>query len=466
MILSKQSRIQFKKKKSVDFDNQEEAIRYLLKSDLDFHQTKTNYGTHKLHSFPAKFPPQVPIKFIEALTQPGQTVLDPMMGSGTTVIESIKRNRNAIGFDLDPLSILMVRVKSQNYDKRVLRKIGKQALQKARELYKEKKKLLKKYFENNFDKKTKTFIHYWFAESTILELTSLIFVINEAEKNKVKDFLKIVFSSTIITKTGGVSLALDLAHTRPHKAKKVFDIDDRLLYEKDLSKYSSRRQEILTKKLRSAFNLFNSKLEENIKAVFSGINQIAQIEKADAQQLILQDNTVDLIVTSPPYAANAIDYMRAHKFSLVWFGYKINELSNIRSDYIGGEATNSFNFEKMPPVVQEKIEELRNVDQKKSKVLHRYYTETNKMLLEMHRVLKPNSCAILVVGNSNMRGVNTEVQKCLPAIGKSQGFKIPAIGVRNLDRNKRMMPAGFEINNASQIEQRMHLEYVISFLKK
>ena len=465
MSLNQTIELDFYKEERITAKNKRELLVKLLKTDLDYHNNKSNFGTHKLHSFPAKFPPQLPATFIDYLTETNDTVLDPMMGSGTTVIEAIKQNRHAIGVDLDPLAILMVKVKSQSYNRKELSKIGKDVIKKSYHLHNEKKKEVKRTYNELFTKKTREFITYWFAEETIIELTSLILTINELQDEKIKDFFKIVFSSTIITKTGGVSLALDLAHTRPHKAKKVLDKNGKLLYEKDLSKYSVKRQAILKKKLRSTFDLFKTKLRENIALVFDKVDYNSKVIKGDAQNLGLKSESIDLIITSPPYAANAIDYMRAHKFSLVWLGYDINELSDIRSEYIGGESTSGYAFDKMPEQVQKKIADLREIDQKRAQVLHRYFTEMNKILWEMHRVLKPNTPAILVVGNSNLKGVNTELQKCLPEIGKQIGFEIPSIGVRNLDRNKRMMPAGFDIDNTSQIEKRMHLEYVIPFYK-
>jgi hypothetical protein len=45
------------------------------------------------------------------------------------------------------------------------------------------------------------------------------------------------------------------------------------------------------------------------------------------------------------------------------------------------------------------------------------------------------------------------------------GFEVPRIGIRHLDRDKRMMPAGINLDLNSQIQQRMHEEYVIGFYK-
>lgn len=50
-------------------------------------------------------------------------------------------------------------------------------------------------------------------------------------------------------------------------------------------------------------------------------------------------------------------------------------------------------------------------------------------------------------------------------IGREAGFEVPKIGVRYLDRNRRMMPVGAKLDPDSQIQQRMHEEYVIGFYK-
>ena len=88
-----------------------DRLMAVLAEDLEFHGMRTAYATHNLHSFPAKFPPQLPRKFILSLTEPGDTVLDPMAGSGTTLLEARLAGRHAIGFDIDPLALLLCRVK-------------------------------------------------------------------------------------------------------------------------------------------------------------------------------------------------------------------------------------------------------------------------------------------------------------------------------------------------------------------
>ncbi|NOX18177.1 MAG: site-specific DNA-methyltransferase [Chlorobi bacterium] len=439
-------------------------LKKLLESELDFHNFSSNYGAHNFHSFPAKFPPQLPKKFIEELTEINEVVLDPMAGSGTTVLEAMINNRTAIGFDIDPLSLMIMEVKTSNYSKKELVDSFNEIISKSTSLLMKGQDLYKELFYK-LDTKTEDFIKYWFLESTTKELFALSKSILTIKNEKIRRFFKVIFSSIIITKSGGVSLALDLAHTRPHRAKKVFDFNSDLVF--DFGKYKENpRHHILSKKIKSPLNEFRKKFFQNIQLIFTeNMKNKPRIEYADSQNLPLSENVIDLIVTSPPYASNAIDYMRAHKFSLLWFDYTVDNLKDQRAKYIGSDSTSNFLFEKMPPFTEDIIQNLYEKNPKKSLVLHRYYSEMKRVLKEFLRVLKPNKAAIVVVGNSTLSGVKSETHLCLKEIGEEIGFQIPGIAIRKLDRNRRMMPAVLQKNNSSQILQRMNEEYVIGFYK-
>jgi DNA modification methylase len=77
----------------------------LLEGELNFHGENSSYASHDFHAFAAKFPPQLPREFIRFLTKPGDVVLDPMMGSGTTIVEAFLEGRQGIGLDIDPPAI-------------------------------------------------------------------------------------------------------------------------------------------------------------------------------------------------------------------------------------------------------------------------------------------------------------------------------------------------------------------------
>ena len=60
-------------------------------------------------SYRACFKPQLPRFFIERLTEPGETVYDPFMGRGTTVLEAALLGRVPCGCDINPLSVVLTR---------------------------------------------------------------------------------------------------------------------------------------------------------------------------------------------------------------------------------------------------------------------------------------------------------------------------------------------------------------------
>lgn len=439
----------------------------ILSDDLDFHNYSSSYASHNFHSFPAKFPPQLPLQFIIELTEPNDFVLDPMVGSGTTILEAFLTKRRGLGFDIDPLAIMISKVKTTPLKPNELIRCYNEILENAKNQITQETKKIEQVLLTRWDSKTKEFIDYWFAHETQLELLALVLQIAQIENDDIRTFFELAFSAIIITKSGGVSLALDLAHTRPHKSKIAYSKTGEILFGKELDENKLPRLKILTKKLRSPLEEFERRCIQNIEGLIKIDSKLIkpEIKFGNTQDLPLKDNSVDLIVTSPPYASNAIDYMRAHKFTLVWLDHQIDELSLKRKEYIGGEDMTNINYESLPDFTVEIVSDISKLDSKRGKVLHRYYSEMTRTLKEMYRVLKPGKAAVVVVGNSVMRGKDTETQNCLADIGRNIGFEVPKIGVRKLDRNKRMLPAGIETNTNSQIQQRMHEEYVIGFYK-
>ena len=288
-----------------------ERLDTIIDGDLDFHGESSSYTTHTIHAFAAKFPPQLPRTFIKQLTHPGDTVLDPMVGSGTTVLEATLLGRRAIGVDLDPLAVRVSRVKTRAVDHEHLRVAGDSVVANASMLLMD-KVALEMEIERRFDPATRDFLDYWFTPETQRELLALLLSIEDEPDTEVREVLEVVFSSIIITKSGGVSLARDLAHTRPHR--------------------------VAGKVIQSAITQFRIRLRKSLTALLALPADALPValHHADTRQLPIDDESVDLVITSPPYA-NAIDYMRAHKFSLVWFGEPISELSALRSTYIGSD---------------------------------------------------------------------------------------------------------------------------------
>src|SRR5262249_51356950 len=80
-------------------------------------------GTHFIHPYPAKLLRHIPAFFLSnnALSAPGDTVLDPFCGSGTVLLEGLLHERRALGADANPLARLISSAKVANYDVKVLK---------------------------------------------------------------------------------------------------------------------------------------------------------------------------------------------------------------------------------------------------------------------------------------------------------------------------------------------------------
>jgi DNA modification methylase len=409
----------------------------LLECELNFHGEHGNYASHHFHAFAARFPPQLPRAFILGLTAPGDIVLDPMMGSGTAVVEALLEGRRGIGLDIDPLALCLCQVKTTPLQIDVLQKAAQKAICRAYTLARD--EIIEQHLAQHFDDRTKAFVDYWFLPATQRQLMALILAFESVSEPSVRRFLELTLSSTIITKSGGVTRARDLAHSRPH-----LDRD---------------------KVPKNAIEQFSIRLQKNLQslAALPANDTLAIPLAGDARAMPFANGAVDLIVTSPPYA-NALDYMRAHKFSLVWLGNSVEHLSALRSEYIGSERLRGAQFGSLPKRPTGIIQELAQRDKSKSAVLSKYFTDMTAVLTEMYRVLRHDAAAVVVVGPSVMRGMDVQTHHCLADIAAELGFDVVGVVQRLLDRNKRMMPTRIHKTD-SIIEQRMHEEYVIGLWK-
>ncbi len=69
--------------------------------------------THGLYRYPARFSPELVSAAVDAFTAPGDVVLDPFVGGGTSAVESLSRGRRFVGFDINPLAVFLTQVKTE-----------------------------------------------------------------------------------------------------------------------------------------------------------------------------------------------------------------------------------------------------------------------------------------------------------------------------------------------------------------
>ncbi len=419
----------------------------LLAGDLAFEApARDAHPLYALHPFAARFPYGLAGYFIDALTERGDRVLDPMCGSGITLLEGWLGGRAVVGVDLDPLARRQSAARTALLDASAIREAGAATLERAAFGYAGIGNPADPLaaLRAGMDDATRKFLDYWFLPETQRELAALAVAIRGESDDGLRNLQEVIFSSAIVTKSGGVSRARDLAHTRPHRVN---------------DKTPRRPLRVFQGLLRRAADAYGSVDRDAVgnRAVLAG----------DSRRLPVAESSVNLVMTSPPYA-NALDYMRAHKFSLAWLGEPIPKLSNLRGRYIGAERQSGrATGDEMPPVVRECISQLGARDAGKARVLGRYFGDMSAAIGEMARVLRPGAAAIIVVGPSVMRGVLIPTHDCLAAIAAGVGLEVAAVAPRDIARDRRMMPArnGVRSVQGIGIEGRMHTEYIIGAVK-
>src|SRR4030042_956527 len=80
----------------------------------------TTYLTHNYYSYPAKFIPQVASRLIKENSKVGDIVIDPFMGSGTTIVEALINNRIGIGCDINYIAYLVSKAKTTPINNSIL----------------------------------------------------------------------------------------------------------------------------------------------------------------------------------------------------------------------------------------------------------------------------------------------------------------------------------------------------------
>ena len=164
---------------------------------------------NSIHPFPARMAPEIVFKELKGL-KASRVVLDPMSGSGTVLRAAAELGHSAIGFDLDPLAVLMARVWTTPLHAGSLAKAAERLVQKA--------KILNGEYLPWIDtcQETEDYIKFWFCGKQIRALRRLASALT-GKSGVLSDAMRIALSRIIITKERGASIARDTSHSRPHR---------------------------------------------------------------------------------------------------------------------------------------------------------------------------------------------------------------------------------------------------------
>ncbi|MCX7734667.1 MAG: DNA methyltransferase [bacterium] len=177
-----------------------------------------------------------------------------------------------------------------------------------------------------------------------------------------------------------------------YKMAKLVAISDKARRGKDFHKSFFKNLELMISSVSDY-----SEIKEKLNLELGKVN----IRLGDSRSLPLDDESIDGIITSPPYSI-ALDYFSNDAHALKELGYNISE---IREKFIGVRGKGQIRID------------LYNEDMKKS-------------LQEMYRVLKPNKYAVIVIGNATYGGQEIKSVEFITEYAERIGLKL----LRSIDK--------------------------------
>lgn len=359
-------------------------LKALSKVDWTFADADTREHAHGLHPYPAKFIPQIPRKLIHALhPRDGSATLDPFCGSGTTLLESILMGIPAIGVDVNPLAVLLSRVKTTPLNEPLEHAIAI-IVQQA-------------YLRLN-DTKPVTVpdiprLDHWFKPEIAEAVAILVQEIEKAEVDDAsQDALRVALSGILVRVSNQESDVRYAAIDKPVAPQDVI-----ALFEQNALEVSRR--------LTSVFQV----------PLFPELRPAqATVLQADTRTLHtnLPPWRVGLIVTSPPYP-NAYEYWLYHKYRMYWLGM---DPIAARRDEIGARA---------------------HYSKKNGLTAEDFANDMRQSFRAFSALLPSGRYVCFLIGNSRIRGTYVDNAPLLTRVAQEHDFRLCARFPRQIPSTRK-----------------------------
>lgn len=363
----------------------------------EYADADTQYHVHGMHLYPARMIPQIANRLIRENSSKGQVVLDPFCGSGSVLVEALTLGRNAVGMDINPLAIMLARAKTTSIHPNKLASVVYEVLKNVQQrilLNKENKKPDIFYFRN---------IHHWFKKDVINDLSIVKECIDEVETHNksIYNFLRVCFSVTVL-KTSNVAFADNpyFARAKTGEALKKHSPDVLKTFEEHMQGYLNRMKE------------FYDVHPKNVSC---------KIIQHDSRSMPLEDDSVDLVVTSPPYGeeSHTMAYSRFSKLSLLWLDFASRDINRYAAKSLGGTLTV---FRDTSPTLNSLYNELATKNRRRAREVFSFFWDYKKCIDEIYRVLRPGCLACIVIGDRSALGLKVSNGQLTEELAKLSGF--------------------------------------------
>lgn len=290
--------------------------------ERDLPEKERTKHVHRLHPYLGKFIPQLVEIFLRKYFKPGQTVLDPFCGSGTTLVQANELGINSIGYDISEFNVLLSRVKTAKYNINIVKKEVFDILEKVRRATQKNNQQLdlleSKSISIKLNENSNEYLKIWFSPQARNELLTYKYLI-DTEGYNYEDLLKIILSRS----------------ARSARLTTHYDLD--FPKEPQTKPYRCYKHSRICKPTTEAFKFLRRYSLDTIRRLeeFSYLQTDAKVEVYHADCREVDFPPMDGVITSPPYVG-LIDYHEQHAY-----GYHLLDLKDNRECEIGAAVNGS-----------------------------------------------------------------------------------------------------------------------------
>ncbi len=459
-------------------------LKKLPNNYWDFKNENTKEYT--IHSYPAVMVSPISRNIINIVKQimKVDSLLDPFSGSGTVLVEGMLANiKTVYGNDINPLAILISKVKTNKLDINELKKEISVFLEDINNDYKKnidfyegadeycKKSLditskngwgdnaqiyLREYIKLNkinFEVPDFKNIGYWFKPRVILQLQMIKNHILTIKNENIRNFVLVAFSELV-----------RLVSNRRNGEFKMFRIPP------------AKVENFIPNVLKE----FTSILENNIKKMHSFVeacknnnsNSKVKIFNNNVIDLFdIPDLSIDLVITSPPYgdSRTTVAYGEYSRLSLQWldlFELSQKEIMTLDKTLMGGaKFRNGFEFSIPSKTLNKSLKYIKNIDLERAGDVYSFYLDLEKAISSISKKTKKGSYQFWVVANRTVKGELLKTDKIIQEIANKYNMDY----VYTIDRNiiNKVMPSlNSPTNVAGKKSETMCNEHIVILRKQ
>lgn len=463
-------------------------LKELPENFWDFKNEDTTAFTHGLHTYPATMIYPISRNIISKVKEiyPINALLDPFSGSGTVPVEGVLAGiPNIYATDMNPLAILLTEVKSNALYPNKLSQDFKVLQESINSSYKYHNEILdtiddfilsqnlditdKKTWGENAPDYMKEFLQqnnstinvpnfknigYWFKPKILLELSLIAQEIQKVNNIEFKKFYIVAFSEL-----------LRLVSNRRNGEFKM--------YRMPAEKIKTFEPNVL--------DTFYSILLKNIKKMEEFYTQTKtlapsniHIKLDNAKELIsIPDNSIDLLITSPPYgdSRTTVAYGQFSRLTLQWNDFLENkadinnESMKLDNKLMGGiKYRNGYAYELSSPTLKTALNNIVSKDLERSGDVFSFYKDLDMCLEATSKKSKKGTYQFWVVGNRTVKEVYLETDKILAELAQTHNLQYITTFTRNI-HNKVMPSKNSPSNKTGATVSTMLNEYIV-ILKK